>query len=71
MRCSAAPRSLGRISARISAAISYEREVAFLRDIEWARSAEDILDRRTKHGLHIGQPARAALDDAFKAGSMA
>jgi len=49
----------------------YEREVAYLRKFEWARSAEDILDRRTKHGLHIGEAARAALDDALKAESMA
>ena len=47
----------------------YEREVAYLRKFEWARSAEDILDRRTKHGLRIAQSARAALDGKFKAGT--
>ena len=49
----------------------FEREVAYLRAFEWARSAEDILERRTKHGLHIGQPARTALDAALNAGSAA
>ena len=49
----------------------YESEVAYLRKFEWARSAEDILDRRTKHGLHIAQSARAALEGEFKAGSVA
>ena len=49
----------------------FECEVAYLRSVEWARSAEDILDRRTKHGLHIGEAARAALEDEFKAGSAA
>ena len=46
----------------------YEREVLYLRKFEWARSAEDILERRTKHGLHIGEPARAALEGEFEAG---
>jgi glycerol-3-phosphate dehydrogenase len=49
----------------------YEREVDHLCEFEWARTAEDILDRRTKHGLHIGQPARLALDRRLKAGSVA
>ena len=49
----------------------YECEVDYLRKFEWARSAEDILDRRTKHGLHIGQPVRASLEGEFKAGSTA
>jgi glycerol-3-phosphate dehydrogenase len=30
----------------------YQAEAAYLRDIEWARSAEDILWRRTKLGLY-------------------
>jgi glycerol-3-phosphate dehydrogenase len=30
-----------------------EREVLFLRDTEWARTADDILWRRTKAGLHM------------------
>ena len=31
----------------------YEREARFLKTQEWAQTAEDILDRRTKHGLHL------------------
>jgi glycerol-3-phosphate dehydrogenase len=30
-----------------------EREVIHLRDREWARTAEDVLWRRTKIGLHL------------------
>jgi glycerol-3-phosphate dehydrogenase len=36
----------------------YEREIEYLRDVEWACSAEDILWRRSKLGLHL--PADAA-----------
>ena len=38
----------------------YAREVAFLRDNEWARTADDVLWRRTRAGLHIPVAARAA-----------
>ncbi|MBV8566327.1 MAG: glycerol-3-phosphate dehydrogenase [Methylobacteriaceae bacterium] len=31
----------------------YEREARFVRETEWAQTAEDVLDRRTKHGLHL------------------
>ena len=31
----------------------YEREARFLLRTEWARTVEDMLDRRTKHGLHL------------------
>ena len=31
----------------------YEREVRYLMAQEWARTAADILERRTKHGLHL------------------
>ena len=39
----------------------YEREAAFLRDTEWARHPRDVLERRTKHYLHM-TPAQC---DAF------
>jgi glycerol-3-phosphate dehydrogenase len=42
-------------------ALLYEREVDFLRRTEWALDAEDILDRRTKHGLHLTPDERAAF----------
>jgi glycerol-3-phosphate dehydrogenase len=36
----------------------YEREVAYLRDREWAVGADDILWRRTKAGLHMTREQR-------------
>lgn len=35
------------------------REVIYLRDHEWARSADDVLWRRTKAGLHLSAAERA------------
>ncbi len=31
----------------------YERELAYLREHEWAENGEDVLERRTKQGLHL------------------
>ena len=39
----------------------YRAEIDYLRKAEWARTAEDVLDRRTKHGLHISTGQRAAV----------
>ena len=39
-----------------------EREVAYLVEQEWARSADDILWRRTKLGLHGGAALKARLE---------
>lgn len=39
----------------------YAREVAWLRDQEWARTVDDILFRRTKFGLHISAEQRRVL----------
>ncbi|MGH6912135.1 MAG: glycerol-3-phosphate dehydrogenase [Geminicoccales bacterium] len=39
----------------------YGREVEYLRRIEWAQTAEDILERRTKHGLHLSRDQKLAL----------
>lgn len=44
----------------------YAREAHFLRKWEWALSAEDILDRRTKHGLHLTIAERQAFEVWFK-----
>ena len=41
----------------------HRREAEFLIGTEWAQAADDILWRRTKHGLHMTQPER----DAFAA----
>jgi glycerol-3-phosphate dehydrogenase len=39
----------------------FESEIDYLRASEWAMTAEDILDRRTKHGLHLDEAQRAAV----------
>jgi glycerol-3-phosphate dehydrogenase len=44
-----------------------EREVLHLRDREWARTAEDVLWRRTKVGLHLAPPERDAAARALDA----
>ena len=38
-----------------------EREVAYLVEHEWARTAEDVLWRRTKAGLHMSEAQRARV----------
>jgi glycerol-3-phosphate dehydrogenase len=45
----------------------YEREISHLREAEWAQTAEDILERRTKHGLHL-KPDEAASVRAYLKG---
>lgn len=40
----------------------YEREVEFLRDTEWAETADDIVWRRSKLGLRMSPDEIAALD---------
>ncbi len=40
----------------------YEREVAWLMEREWARTAEDVLYRRSKIGLRVSEAESAALD---------
>ena len=39
----------------------YEREIAYLCAEEWAVTPEDILERRTKHGLHLTGHQRGAV----------
>jgi glycerol-3-phosphate dehydrogenase len=39
----------------------YEREAYFLIAEEWAETAEDILERRTKHGLHLSEAERQSF----------
>jgi D-erythritol 1-phosphate dehydrogenase len=41
----------------------YECEVKYLRDHEWAASVEDILFRRTKHGVHMSKKQREGLNN--------
>jgi glycerol-3-phosphate dehydrogenase len=39
----------------------YEREARYLMAEEWAETAADILERRTKHGLHLSADETAAF----------
>jgi len=41
----------------------YEREIEYLRDEEWAVTADDILYRRSKLALHLPADAAVRLDD--------
>lgn len=43
----------------------YEAECAYLCQNEWARHAEDILQRRTKHGLHLTSGQKDKLEGWF------
>ena len=45
----------------------YEAEVRYLVATEWAQTAEDILVRRTKQGLHMSDEQKAAFADWFDA----
>jgi D-erythritol 1-phosphate dehydrogenase len=47
-------------------ALLYEREISYLREAEWAQTAEDVLERRTKHGLHLKPDETAAVRDYLK-----
>ncbi len=44
----------------------YEREVRHLMSNEWARTAEDVLWRRTKRGLRLTREQAAALDEFMR-----
>ena len=41
----------------------FESELMYLHDEEWARSAEDVLWRRSKLGLHLDEAARQRVAD--------
>jgi glycerol-3-phosphate dehydrogenase len=53
------------LGARFGAGL-HEREVAFMRDREWARHPDDILWRRTKAGLHMTEAERRRAADAIE-----
>ncbi|HET6828608.1 MAG TPA: glycerol-3-phosphate dehydrogenase [Ramlibacter sp.] len=46
----------------------YEAELHYLRNEEWATSAEDVLWRRSKLGLHVDAAARARVADWMEDG---
>ena len=43
-----------------------QREVQYLIDNEWARTADDVLWRRTKLGLRVGMGDRVRLENWFE-----
>ncbi len=43
----------------------YEREVTYLRTVEWANSVESVLWRRSKLGFKIGDKGKKALKAWF------
>ena len=43
-----------------------EREARFLIENEWARTAEDLMERRTKHGLHMSDAEKRAFSGWFE-----
>ena len=45
----------------------YEAEVRYLVAREWALTPEDVLGRRTKHGLHLTPAEKSAFADWFAA----
>ena len=49
-------RTVADLGARVGYDL-YEREVAHLKEREWARTPEDVLWRRTKVGLHLDAEA--------------
>ena len=49
----------------------YEAEVKYLIAHEWARTAEDVLWRRTKLGLHLSDKERASLEAYLLTGVLA
>ncbi|RVC73423.1 glycerol-3-phosphate dehydrogenase, partial [Mesorhizobium sp. M4A.F.Ca.ET.022.05.2.1] len=44
----------------------YEAEVRYLVENEWALTAEDVLWRRTKRGLHLSREQAATLDEFMR-----
>ncbi|ESY53246.1 MULTISPECIES: glycerol-3-phosphate dehydrogenase [unclassified Mesorhizobium] len=44
----------------------YEAEVRYLSENEWALTAEDVLWRRTKRGLHLSREQASALDEFMR-----
>jgi len=65
---SRAPRLLGNAGSLEQLGIElapgvYERELAYLRDHEWALEGDDVLWRRSKLGLHLSPPAQQAVNN--------
>ena len=61
-----AANSLQDLGAEVAPRV-YAAELAYLRDHEWAHSADDVLWRRSKLGLHLDEAQRQAVADWFRA----
>ncbi len=57
-------RTLGDLGEDLGGGLT-EREVLYLRDHEWARTADDVLWRRTKVGLHLDREQRNQVEAAI------
>ncbi len=57
-------RSVGDLGRHWGARL-YDKEVAYLKRVEWATEADDFLWRRTKHGLHMTPGEREAFSQAM------
>ena len=57
--------SIGDLGRRFGGTL-YEREARFLAENEWALYAEDVLERRTKHFLHLTERERADFTAWFE-----
>ncbi|MFM7708045.1 MAG: glycerol-3-phosphate dehydrogenase, partial [Gammaproteobacteria bacterium] len=59
-------RALTDLGAEVAPGL-YACELAYLADVEWARSAEDVLWRRSKLGLHLPPDTAQSVADWFAA----
>jgi len=64
-----AAQALADLGTRFGADL-YQREIDFLIETEWARTADDILWRRTKLGLRLDSAAVARLDAYLRASGL-
>ena len=61
-------RSLDELGRRFGPDL-HEAEARYLREHEWASTAEDVLRRRTKHALHMNEDEREAFRHWFETGA--
>ncbi len=59
-------KSIGDLGRHMGARL-YEREAEFLRQTEWAMTAADVLQRRTKHGLHMSADEKRDFESWMEA----
>ena len=64
-RLIAGARSIDGLGERLGGLL-YEREIEYLTRHEWASTAEDVLERRTKHGLHLNEAEKARVAERMR-----